>query len=251
MGMPAAPPMSHTIPSTYFLAKPPIPSTIVPPIDNPKKEIIIAVMGPAGAGKSYFIREMIAGISQSDIELCETSGWTKVRSFSFPYGPTKITLFDTPDFRNAGTGDYEMLAEISDWMSSAYRQGTLLSGIIYLHNIHWLHENFWATEHLMMFQKLCGPSALQNVLLTTTQWSNANLAAEESRENTLRTSSHWRELITGGAAVKRFMGTRESGLELIDQLIKKEPKPLLIQHQMVDEDMILEETDVGQCMGWT
>ncbi|PUU72147.1 hypothetical protein B9Z19DRAFT_1012871, partial [Tuber borchii] len=96
------------------------------------------------------------------------------------------------------------------------------------------------------FQKLCGPSALQNVFLATTQWSNANLAAEEWHENKLRNSIYWRALITEGVAIKRFMGTRESGLELIDQLMEKEPKPLLIQHQIVDENMTLEETDAGK-----
>ena len=100
--------------------------------------------------------------------------------------------------------------------------------------------------HLEMFQKLCGPSALLNVLLTTTQWSNVNLAAGERCEKGLRNYSYWGGLVAEGAAIERFMGTRESGLELIDQLMKKEPKPLLIQHQIVDEYMSLEETDVGK-----
>ena len=139
----------------------------------------------------------------------------------------------------------EVLEEISAWTSSAYRQGRLLSGIIYLHNIRWPTMPGWAIRDVEMFQKLCGPNALQNVLLTTTQWSITNLAAGESNENTLRTSGHWRALISGGAAIKRFMG-RESGLELINQLMKKEPKPLLIQDQMVEKNMTLAKTDAGR-----
>ena len=48
--MPAPPPMSYTtrIPSAYFLVGPPLPSTIVPPMGDPKKEITIAVMGASG-----------------------------------------------------------------------------------------------------------------------------------------------------------------------------------------------------------
>ena len=71
-------------PSTYFLTGLPLPSTIVPPMDDLEKEITIAVMGLTsnihacpksavywlrqllGVGKSYFIRE-VSGIS--DIEV--------------------------------------------------------------------------------------------------------------------------------------------------------------------------------------
>ena len=44
------------------------------------------------------------------------------------------------------------------------------------------------------------------------------------------------------------MGTRESGLELINKLIEKEPKPLHIQDEMEVKGMALLETDVGKFM---
>ena len=100
--------------------------------------------------------------------------------------------------------------------------------------------------YLTVFQKLCGPIALQNVLLTTTQWSNVDPAEGKSSEDRLRNYYLWRGFIDKGATIKRFEGTRESGLELIDQLMKKEPKPLLIQDQMVKNNMALVETDVGR-----
>ena len=91
MRMPATPPKSHTIPSRYFLAGSPLPSTITPPIDDLEKEITIAVMGPGGnthgcpksamyclrqlldAGKSYFIRE-VTGISEIKVSNSIFSG---------------------------------------------------------------------------------------------------------------------------------------------------------------------------------
>ena len=42
------------------------------------------------------------------------------------------------------------------------------------------------------------------------------------------------------------MNTRESGLELIYKLMKKEPKPLHIQDQIVEKGMALVETDAGK-----
>jgi len=44
------------------------------------------------------------------------------------------------------------------------------------------------------------------------------------------------------------MGTRESGLELIDKLMGNEPKPLDIQDQMAEKNMPMAETEVGKFM---
>ena len=133
-------------------------------------------------------------------------------------------------------------------MSSNYREGKLLSGIIYLHRITDVRMDGTSLKNFKMLQKMCGPDALQNVFLTTTQWSNVSPALGEQRENNLRHEDFWAELIFQGASLERFMGTRESGLELIRKLIEKEPRLLHIQDQMVEKGMTLVETDVGKFM---
>ena len=138
---------------------------------------------------------------------------------------------------------YEVLEEIGAW---TYSQGGLLSGIIYLTDITDRGAAGLVMESLRVLEKLCGPSALQNVLLTTTQWSKVHRAEEESYEKDLRDCNYWRELVTKGSVIERFLGTRESGFELIHKLMNKEPKPLLIQNQMVVNNMALAETDVGR-----
>jgi len=97
-----------------------------------------------------------------------------------------------------------------------------------------------------MLQKLCGPDALQNLLLTTTQWSNVDRAEGERREFYLRDRDACQGLVSKGASVVRFVGTRESGLELIRRLMLNEPKPLAIQDQIVNKNMTTLETDAGQ-----
>jgi hypothetical protein len=99
-----------------------------------------------------------------------------------------------------------------------------------------------------MFQRLCGPGALQNVLLTTTQWSNVDQPLGEFREDNLRHGDFWGGLISKGASLERFMGSRESGLELIYKLMANEPKALDIQDQMVQKNMTLVETNAGKFM---
>ena len=101
-------------------------------------------------------------------------------------------------------------------------------------------------SNLRMFQRLCGQEVLENVLLTTTQWSNVNPADGQAREDNLRDERLWGEFIGKGATLQRFHGTRESGLELINKLVSKTRKPLHIQDQIVRQHMTLLETDAGK-----
>ena len=167
---------------------------------------------------------------------------------SFPHAGVKITLVDTPGFNNTTKSDIQVMLEICNWMSGSYRKGKLLSGIIYLHRITDVRMDGPSQKTLMMFGRLCGPNALQNVLLTTTHWSNVDPARGMEREDNLRDGNFWGGFISRGASLERFMGTRESGLELIYKLMHKEPKPLRIQHQMVDEGRRISQTDAGEFM---
>ena len=99
-----------------------------------------------------------------------------------------------------------------------------------------------------MFRSLCGREALSNVFLTTTQWSNVDPAEGQVRENKLRDKGLWGGLISRGATLQRFHGTRESGLELIHKLMLNRPERLEIQDQIVEKRMTLAETDAGQCL---
>jgi len=101
-------------------------------------------------------------------------------------------------------------------------------------------------RNLGVFQSLCGQEALENVLLTTTQWSNVDPAEGQAREDNIRHEDFWGGLISRGATLQRFHGTRESGLELISKLMLQERKPLRIQDQIVNQKMALHETDAGK-----
>ena len=103
-------------------------------------------------------------------------------------------------------------------------------------------------KNLRMFQSLCGQDVLTNVLLTTTHWSDVNLADGEYRENSLRKQDFWGGLISKGATLERFYGTKESGLELIHKLMLNTRKPLHIQDQIVNQHMTLLETSAGKCI---
>ncbi|PUU81476.1 hypothetical protein B9Z19DRAFT_1062608 [Tuber borchii] len=213
-----------------------------PPKVSPGTEIIIALMGVTGAGKSYFIREV------SGNSAVEEEGTNKVQSYSFEYAGARITLVDTPGFNGMNRSDTKVLRMIGDWASEAYRNDQLLSGIIYLHPITHTRMEGSILKNLRTLQSLCGQEALENVLLTTTQWSRVNWVEGEFRENRLRIREFWGGLIEKGATLQRFAGTRASGLELIHKLMLNKPKPLHIQNQMVKQHMTLFETDAGKCI---
>lgn len=79
-------------------------------------------------------------------------------------------------------------------------------------------------KNLRMFLESCGTGTVKNVLLTTTQCSNVNSVQGKEPEEILRDGGFWKELLSKGASLERFTGTRESGLALILKLMGKKPR---------------------------
>ncbi|KAA8913674.1 P-loop containing nucleoside triphosphate hydrolase protein [Sphaerosporella brunnea] len=225
-----------------------------PPAVEAEKEIIIALIGVTGAGKSYFIKQIsgLAGVEVGDgLESCTAT----VQPYTFTYEGRKITLVDTPGFNDTDRSATQVLKDIFyifnivAWTAASYRVGQLLSGIIYLHRITDIRMDGSALKYLWLFRSLCGESALRNVLLTTTQWSNVDPIKGEERERELKTKGKfWKPPLDRGATLSRFYGDQQSGLELIHKLMGREPKALDIQEQIVDQNMPLIGTSAGQAL---
>lgn len=100
-----------------------------------------------------------------------------------------------------------------------------------------------ARKNLDMFQRLCGPEALKNVILLTTFW---DMLDSESiglaREKQLR-EVFWRALIDQGSRTERFdPPTYERAWDIIGQFPPATNIPLAIQVELVDEHKKLSET---------
>jgi len=209
-------------------------------------EILIALMGVTGAGKSFFIRE-VTGIQE--VGVCDSleSCTATITPYTFDYAGTTITLVDTPGFNDSNRTDTDVLKDIVAWTSSTYKEKRLLSGIIYLHRISDVRMEGSALKNLRMFRSLCGEKALHNVLLTTTHWSSVDPKKGAARERELRESPNFfKGLLDRGASLERFMGDRGSGLELVHKLMGSIPEALDIQYQIVDERKALKDTPAGQ-----
>jgi len=122
-----------------------------------------------------------------------------------------------------------------------------LTGIIYMHRIIDVRMNHGGMRNLAMFRKLCGPDPMKNVILATSFWAKVTPKEGHDREQELRTQPEfWAEMIEEGAQTARFDDTKESGLALVDILLRKTRISLQIQKEMCDDGIPLLQTQAGQ-----
>ena len=103
-------------------------------------------------------------------------------------------------------------------------------------------------RHLRTFEELCGKDALQNVILVTTMWDEIDETTGELEEEKMKTK-YWNKMLERRSTTGRFMGTRESALELLQPLIdaaNSKRSSLLLQHEMVNMGKKLTETSAGR-----
>ncbi|KAF7424180.1 hypothetical protein PC9H_009483 [Pleurotus ostreatus] len=67
-----------------------------------------------------------------------------------------VTFIDTPGFDDTTKSGADILAMITAFLASTYRQGTTLSGVIYIYRISDFRMGGISTRNFKMFRKLCG-----------------------------------------------------------------------------------------------
>lgn len=101
-------------------------------------------------------------------------------------------------------------------------------------------------RNFLMFQKLCGPAFLANVVLATTRWSEVNPAVGEARESELKTKeAFFKPIIDMGSPLMRYENSFESARNILGHLAGKTPLTLLIQKEIADEMKTVSETAGG------
>ncbi|KAJ3559516.1 hypothetical protein NP233_g11244 [Leucocoprinus birnbaumii] len=211
---------------------------------------IIAVMGPTGAGKSSFIK--IATGSDEIVVGESLTSCTQVSKVVRCHNATRgndVIFVDTPGFDDTFKSDIEILRGIAEWLEQTYKRGIQLSGILYLHRISDNRMPNSILRNFDMFQRLCGQNALSNIRLVTTSWDLLpDISEGERREEDLRTN-FWNDLLENGSQMHRFQYTCASAWEIIDTLAM-DPKPILIQRELVDQGLALETTAGKSFFSW-
>jgi hypothetical protein len=157
-----------------------------------------------------------------------------------------VAIVDTPGFDDTTRSDAEIMEQIVSFLCAQYQLGIPLKGIIYLHRITDNRMAGSAQRYFEMFKCLCGERNLKNVVLLTTMWSElSNEAQGLQRERQLR-KEFWKDMEQRGSTIRRFDGSRTSAEAFICRLVREKDIVLDIQHELVDQDKILEDTAAGQ-----
>ncbi|KAF8132012.1 P-loop containing nucleoside triphosphate hydrolase protein [Boletus edulis] len=228
----------------------PEPPTMVDTEGLLSDDVVIAVMGPTGSGKSTFIRRASGHDDQGighELRSC-TQNVLGIR-FQDQESGRHVVLVDTPGFDDTFKSDLEILNMISDWLSLSYKKEKLLSGILYLHRITDNRMAGTPLKNLRVFRKLCGKDALDKVYLTTTMWDEVDQSIGEERLEELK-KEYWKSMVAQGAQIFRCSSNDGSAKELILKILNREDvrKALRLQKEISDEAKELKETKAGQVL---
>ncbi|KAJ3557226.1 hypothetical protein NM688_g1579 [Phlebia brevispora] len=213
--------------------------------DHEAHEIVIAVMGATGSGKSTFIN-LVSGSNLAvgnDLKSCTSNVQSGDTFYLFNRA---ITLIDTPGFGDTNVSDSDILNKIAVFLSTTYEHGQKLSGIIWMHRISDRRVRGIAKRNFDMFQKLCGEASLRNVAIVTNMWNEVTPERGADREHQLRTDEIlFKPAIVQGAEMFRHDRTLQSAQKIVQYLVNRHPRVLRIQEELVNEKKDVKQTAAG------
>jgi len=176
------------------------------------------------------------------------TGTADVEDVSFMYNRNlRVHLIDTPGFDDTERSDVQVLQDIAHWLSTSFKHGIRLSGIIFIHRISDPRLTGSARRNLVMFKKLCGEKAYQSVVLVTSMWGKVSDAEGQDRERQLiETDNFWGLMCKKGSRVFRYHNSRESAIELVGYILSLHMTVTLdIQDEIVNNGREIDETSAA------
>ncbi|KAJ9602758.1 hypothetical protein H2200_012538 [Cladophialophora chaetospira] len=224
-----------------------------PPSSNDERvsqnaDIVIAIMGVTGAGKSSFIASVTG---RKDIQVGHDlySETSEVKAYHFSHKSINYVLADTPGFDDSSMSNEEVTRKILQWLELSYRSGIRLNGIIYIHDIRKPRVQGSAYKNMRLFNQLCGEGALENVILATSFWDQVTESVGAQRELELKTSKDfWANMVAKGSEVVRLEADRSFRLEILERIAAKNKVDLLVQKETVLQKKKPEDTTLGQIL---
>lgn len=121
-----------------------------------------------------------------------------------------------------------------------------VSGMIYMHRISDRRVGGIARENFRLFEKICGPNAMKNVLIVTTMWEDVELGIGEAREQELASKSVFFQTASQqGAKMERLYNNPESAKHVASMFLDNFYRRLQMQRELVDENKEVPETQAG------
>ncbi|KAJ3562050.1 hypothetical protein NP233_g9816 [Leucocoprinus birnbaumii] len=214
-------------------------------------DIIVAVMGPPGSGKSYFI-DLLCGRQAGGVNATPKSVKSDIqgtRVLHVNYG-RRVVLLEIPSFDIATRSNLKILRQINDWLAKTYKYGIKLRGIIYLHRITDESMRGSPFMNLQIFGHICGDNAAASVVFVSTMWSKVFQNHGEARESELR-RTFWRGFIERGSSIDRLRHNEgEEAWRIVNGMIEStaHKDAVLMQEEVVDLRRNLNETHAGKAL---
>ncbi|MCJ1386854.1 hypothetical protein MMC17_009982 [Xylographa soralifera] len=208
-------------------------------------DIVIAVFGLTGTGKSSFISKLTGKDLQIGHGL--QSCTSKIEEAQCKIGFCNVTLVDTPGFDDSNCNDTEILTLIASWMKESYDDRTRLTGIIYLQRISDNRMAGSSIKNLAMLRSLCGTKNLSHVIIATTMWDTVTPEQGAEREAELLSTGHfWGMMKSAGSMFRRYDNTRGGAMAMVDELLQMDSIVLQIQQEIAVQKKALGDTVAGQ-----
>ncbi|KAF9450910.1 hypothetical protein P691DRAFT_725161 [Macrolepiota fuliginosa MF-IS2] len=223
-------------------------------VDGIKKirndDIIIAFIGPTGAGKSYYI-DLLTGQPGRRAGHTLSAATTQVEAVRVKHSTynDRVVLVDTPGIDNTARSSMQVLQMTSSWLQKTYKQDIKLSGLVYLHRItdNRLTEPL---ENLRMFRELCGDITMTQVILVSTMWEELVVDEGASREKDLE-ELFWKPLIDKGSRLDRLLaGDPKEAWRIVNQLIRRNDARGIerMQEDLKELEETLQESYAGRTL---
>jgi len=216
------------------------------PANPGASEVIIAIMGATGSGKTTFIN-LIGG---SNLEVGRgLRSCTSAVQFggTFDLDDRRVALIDTPGFDDTTLSDTDILNTIATFLEASYKNGATLAGVLYFHRISDPRMGGMSTKNFRMFRKLCGDNTLKNVIIVTNMWGQVDPEIGNAREKELmRDELFFKHALEKGANIARHENTISSAQAIVRRVFDNHPLPLRIQVELGDQGMNISETGAGE-----
>ncbi|KAK5652668.1 hypothetical protein OQA88_10262 [Cercophora sp. LCS_1] len=221
------------------------PSSLLP--DLKPDDVVIAVMGVTGVGKSSFI----ACLSETAVVGDGLKSCTAAISIHAAFlDGRKVYLIDTPGFDDTTRTDTSILIEIATWLKQSYDDKIQLAGVVYIHRISDSRVRGSGTQNIALFKEICGAEALPCVVLATSMWDLVPREKAEQRERDLISKEEfWGGLIRHGCRVARHDNGSASAAMIIRHILsQKWPEAFQIQNEMAEGTPLI-MTKAGKVLG--
>ncbi|KAK7682396.1 hypothetical protein QCA50_014601 [Cerrena zonata] len=214
----------------------------VPPRST--NNVLIAVMGATGSGKSSFINLAAGSTLQVGNGLLSCTDRVEVAPFELD--GRMVTLIDTPGFDDTNMSDTEILNMIALFLASLYEQDQRLHGILYLHRISDFRMGGGSRRNFNMFRHLCGTDCLPNVVIVTNMWEQVAVETGNARAQELANDELFFKLaLDHGAKMISHDRTTDSAQAIVREVFRNPPMILRIQTELVIEKKNITETAAG------